>query len=574
MPDLAHSLPAKDLGFLRIVASLWGLELASSEAVAASVELAAALCDAELIEEVISTLPEDGRAALNALIEQNGRMPWGAFTRRFGDVREVGPGKRDREQPHLHPNSATEILWYRALLSKAFFDTDKGPQEFAYIPDDLFMALDFAGFVGPENFDHQETTPDEEQGIEQEEPAENVAPVASPAAQKEAVAGRPASPTEKTFPIPASDRLLDDACTLLAALRMGLTPPETRIPARIVREFLLASHLISPTSTDKGAGTDSLSPESVKSFLEAPREKALAFLVETWQAAHDFNELHQIPGLTFEGGWSNQPQETREFLLNLLEPIPDGQWWSLPAFVRDIKTKYPDFQRPAGDYDSWFIKREANGVFLRGFTHWDEVDGALIRYFFQVLHWLGMLDLAAPEENAAPTAFRATQNAISHTEDGKLTVTSQGRIVVPRLAPRTARYQIARFCEWDAEKDDEYRYRVTPKSLKRAAEQGLKVSHLLGLLAKHTGGQVPPVFIKALQRWEANGTEARVESLTVLKVSKPEVLNDLRASKAARFLGEILGPTTVVLQSGAEAKVMATLAEMGLLAEINQNPEV
>ncbi len=63
MPDLAHSLPAKDLGFLRIVASLWGLELASNDAVAASVELAEALCDAELIEEVISTLPEDGRAA-------------------------------------------------------------------------------------------------------------------------------------------------------------------------------------------------------------------------------------------------------------------------------------------------------------------------------------------------------------------------------------------------------------------------------------------------------------------------------------------------------------------------------
>ncbi len=156
-------------------------------------------------------------------------MPLGTFTRRFGDVREVGPGKRDREQPHLHPNSATEILWYRALLAKAFFDTDKGPQEFAYIPDDLFMALDFAGFVGPENFDQEETTHDEEQDIDQGEPTENVAPVASLAAQKDDVAGRPASPTEKTFPIPASDRLLDDACTLLAALRMGLTLPETRI---------------------------------------------------------------------------------------------------------------------------------------------------------------------------------------------------------------------------------------------------------------------------------------------------------------------------------------------------------
>ena len=150
----------------------------------------------------------------------------------------------------------------------------------------------------------------------------------------------------------------------------------------------------------------------------------------------------------------------------------------------------------------------------------------------------------------------------------KLTVTSQGKIIIPRLASRAARYQIARFCEWDATPiPSEYHYQVTPPSLKAAAGQGLKVSHLLGLLAKHSGGLVPPVFVKALQRWEANGTEAKVTTLTVLKVSRPEVLEELRKSKAGRFLAEIIGPTTVAIQSGAESKVLAALAEMGLLAD-------
>ena len=31
-----------------------------------------------------------------------------------------------------------ETLFYRALLSRAFFDSESGAQEFAYIPDDLF----------------------------------------------------------------------------------------------------------------------------------------------------------------------------------------------------------------------------------------------------------------------------------------------------------------------------------------------------------------------------------------------------------------------------------------------------
>jgi hypothetical protein len=45
------------------------------------------------------------------------------------------------------------------------------------------------------------------------------------------------------------------------------------------------------------------------------------------------------------------------------------------------------------------------------------------------------------------------------------------------------------------------------------------------------------------------------------------VLEELRQSKAARFLGEPLGPTSVIIKAGAQAKVMAALAELGLLAE-------
>jgi hypothetical protein len=58
-----------------------------------------------------------------------------------------------------------------------------------------------------------------------------------------------------------------------------------------------------------------------------------------------------------------------------------------------------------------------------------------------------------------------------------------------------------------------------------------------------------------------------VQTQVVLKVSKPEILEELRKSKAARFLGEILGPTTVVVKDGAQSKVLAALTELGLLAE-------
>jgi len=260
--------------------------------------------------------------------------------------------------------------------------------------------------------------------------------------------------------------------------------------------------------------------------------------------------------------------------------IPENKWWSIPAFVRAIKEKFPDFQRPAGDYDSWFIKRESDGQYLRGFAYWDQVDGALVKYFIHTLHWLGMADLASPEEGKDATAFRVNGSKNQNSKvEGKIVVSSNGKITVSRFFSRAVRYQVSRFCEWEdggrvaAErrietKPDEYRYQVTARSLAHAKEQGLKAEQLLALLVKYTSGAVPPALVKALKQWETHGTEARVKNLLVLRVTKPEILDEMRKSKAAKFLGDVLSPTAVIIKNGAESKVLAALAELGLLAEI------
>lgn len=96
---------------------------------------------------------------------------------------------------------------------------------------------------------------------------------------------------------------------------------------------------------------------------------------------------------------------------------------------------------------------------------------------------------------------------------------------------------------------------------------------MLALLVRHTDNKVPPSLVKALKRWEVNGTEARVQTQVILKVSRPEVLEEMRKSRAARFLGEMLSPTTAVVKGGAIQKVMEALAELGLLAEVEKQEE-
>jgi hypothetical protein len=218
------------------------------------------------------------------------------------------------------------------------------------------------------------------------------------------------------------------------------------------------------------------------------------------------------------------------------------------------------------------------------------VDGTLIKYFItNILYWLGQVDLCIAEGATEPTSFRIVgienresgagaqvtikESQFPSKENGKLHVSSQARITVPHLTPRVVRYQVSRFCEWEEPKEDIYHYRISTNSLTRAKEQGLKVEHLLALLAKHSDAGIPPTLVKALKRWEVNGTEARVQTQVILKLSKPEILEEMRRSKAAKFLGEVLSPTTVIVKGGAIQKVMDALAELGLLTEVENQRE-
>jgi hypothetical protein len=112
-----------------------------------------------------------------------------------------------------------------------------------------------------------------------------------------------------------------------------------------------------------------------------------------------------------------------------------------------------------------------------------------------------------------------------------------------------------------------FHYRLLPASLERAQKQGLKISQLLALFRK-MAELMPPNIVRALERWEEHSREVVVEKVTILRVKDPEILQALRSSRAARFFGDPLGPTAILVKPGAIEAVLNVLIEMGYLGEI------
>src|SRR5690606_6357033 len=137
MLNIASTLNGQDLGFLKIVANAWGIEIKAPDAYTARTQLASEMNNPETIKEIYEVFPDNVRKAFDALLENEGKIPWAKFSRDFGEIQVMGSARRDRERPDLQPKTPTEYLWYRAFIGRAFLSSETEPQEFAYIPEEI-----------------------------------------------------------------------------------------------------------------------------------------------------------------------------------------------------------------------------------------------------------------------------------------------------------------------------------------------------------------------------------------------------------------------------------------------------
>jgi hypothetical protein len=566
MKPVQQSLLDYDVSLLNAIAHQRGLAPAANQTEAIR-HLVEALLSPVETAITLDHLPPPALAALHFLLDNGGQIERARFTRQYGDIRPMGGARLQRERPWEHPASISETLWYQGLIFKAFQVTDRGSLEMIFIPTDMRPLL----------------RPD------------------PPA---------PTTPAATTFqvelaPTPnwqsgSEPRLLENFFTVLVylqttpvrlqangdippknrqALTPQLLPPVSPRPWPDLLDFLL--HLGQRANLLTVAhGRLKPNPEPVKNWLQADAARQTWQLQTAWRADPTWNELWHIPQLSPQPtGWENSPLRARSKLLGYLEQLnasPDD-WLSLAGFVAAVKQTDPDFQRPDGNYDSWYIK-DIHGDLLMGFEHWDAVEGALIRHLItHILFELDAAQLGAPTAASLPDAFRLTPAglrllqghppAASPTEGfSRLRVSDQFKIRVPAQASLYDRFQLARFAELTQREASQVIYHISQASFSRALKNGVTHEQVTAFLTRATNNQVPLQVIETLRAWGTRFGAAKLEQAAILRLEHPRLAAELRRSpQIAPLLGEALGPTTILIPGEHVGQLRKLLLEMGYI---------
>ena len=141
MRDLYRCLDAHAPEMLGAIARAWQIDLPEGAATDTVVHLAESMLAPGALQEVLESLSPEARRALDELQAQGGAMPGHRFSLRHGSIRRLGPSRVARERPWQRPENASEELYYKGLLYRAYDQIGGYYGEALLIPKQLLERL-------------------------------------------------------------------------------------------------------------------------------------------------------------------------------------------------------------------------------------------------------------------------------------------------------------------------------------------------------------------------------------------------------------------------------------------------
>ncbi len=477
MYTLKQWLDTRPQPFLEGLAELWGIEIPTASHKKSVEILARAMPGREAVSCVLSGCSQAAREALAEIMGKGGMVTRGEFSYEHGRIRPMGPGALMREKPWRAPANVAEELWYRGLIMESTEMISGETAQVFVIPHELRpwipVSETFSVLFLPE-----------------EKPPTQVSP--SPWTSWVDMTLLLAFVYLRRLRLRWDGRWHGrDRCDMASILGIGVEDADER-EGRFGFFWTLAQEM-GLLAVEPG-GVVMLHRQRSMRWLEKTAAQANEALWKAWVGSARWNDLCRTPELECRGrGWKNDPVSTRRrFLASLIRWTQPGRWYSLARLVGAFERQEPDFQRPSGDYRSWSVRSRTTGEFLAGREHWNDVEGALIRFFVTgPMRWLGAVDTAGGD---GEVLFRWTVRGDAMASGDRVpeyprepAILEENTLLLPWTAsPRTV-FRAARIADFASRDERGVRFRLTSDSLTRAYAQGITPSVAADFVRKTTG---------------------------------------------------------------------------------------
>lgn len=451
-----------------------------------------------VLEELRHEYPEV-QTALGGLARAQGSLPKAQFTRTYGPLELGGEEQLLATEPWHNPRSLTEVLFFNGLIAEGFEGQGPDARRIIYIPSDILDQIP----MGPE----------------EESDSDVRVPYAAAPARREV--------------LDSTDEFLNDVGSVIGCLAAAplllagqdlagpdaerleerlLAPPDTPLLA-VRRELLL--HVVNRLELFKGERQENgqlllaLNRNRANDFLSLSRPDQRRRIWECWRASSSWDDLERVPALELHNRerWQHNPRAAREAFLRFCRSLQPTRWYAVEDVVAALQERQPDFQRPDGNYDDWYVRNLNAGRFARGFDDWDLVDGELARFLLlSPMAWLGALRVA--ETRGRHLVSLTRDGAIWHgarlapaqaENQPRFVIHGDFSITVPLDLPLRQRMNIEQVARWQRS-GGEYTYGISQRSLRHAFERGLGADRVLAALRNGSRG-VPDRVERAIRKY-------------------------------------------------------------------------
>jgi hypothetical protein len=521
-------------------------------------QIARHLTDPSVLDGIVSRLDQPARAALDALIAQDGRMMARLFCGEYGTFGENSAGYNARQDRFGKPNNAAQVLADCGLIYQGYMDVGAWRGEGVFIPADLLALL--PKVATPPFARVLAATPPPAYVSAHTDLARDVGMFLC-MCQRDAVRAVYGDRLSKRDVLKMNEDM---------SLRQDLSAMRAESDAAWI-EFV--HHAAAMLGLIVVEGTLIVPSHKGEEFLRQSHDKQVHELWNAFLKDGGWSDVAKclVPSLVYIQPDAGYNVAIRGRVVAALKQCPPGTWLAVESFDKAMRAHDPTFLRSRtsskSDWQPWLRTSE----FLGG---WDVIETPLLKYIIGgPLLWMGVVEVGANSSNVEPTVFRLTEQGaillgIKHgklatIEAAAVVIQANFDVVVPRETPPGELYLLQQVAAL-AKRDQASIYRLDQLSIWRCLQAGRDIEHIIDFLERISHRELPQNVAYSLREWAQKYGEISIERATMLQTTSDALLVELRANKKLALpVGNSLSPRAVTLNQPDVAALVIALQKAG-----------